>query len=111
MKSQSNEYPVMIQRLDNKSYAFNYNIQEKSNENGTYYEYDQVIINESNIDSNSVLRQTLTDNWDINEQLKLVNDYLSYQLNILSDEKYKTRYEDFLNFRATIKSVIDSTVI
>ena len=111
MKSQSNEYPAMIQRLDNKSYAFNDNKQEKSNEDGVDYEFDQVIVNEANVNSNSILRQVLVDNWDVNQQLKLANDYFAYQLGILSDEKYKTRYEDFLSFRATIKSEIDKTVI
>lgn len=107
MKSQSNEYPSVIEKLDSTTYAFNYNVIEKEREDiegiRKYYEYEQVIINSSTIDDNDIIRNTILNNWDVNQQLKLVNDYIAYQIGILTDEKYKTRYEEFLQFRATFK--------
>ena len=111
MKSQSNEYPTIIQKLDSTSYAYNYNIQKKSNDEGTYYEFDQVIVNGKEINNNDLLREVLISNWDVNQELKLVNDFIAYQLGILTDDKYKTRYEDFLSFRAQMKDSIDKSII
>lgn len=109
------EKPNAIQRLDSKTYAFNYNITEntRTNEDGeeeTYYEYDQVVVNCSEVSSNDVVKNTLLDNFDRDYQLKLINDYKSYELGILTDESCKTRYEDFLQFRADVKNTIDETV-
>ena len=114
MKSQSNEYPSVIERLDSTTYVFNYNIVEKQKEDIdgtiTYYEYDQIVVNSDNVNDNDITRNTILENWDINQQLKLVNDYMAYQLGILTDEKYKQRYEDFLYFRASFKDKLIQTV-
>lgn len=112
MSSQSNEYPSVIQRLDKNTFAFNYNIQEKVNDNNeVYYTYEQIIINDRDITHDKILRDTINENFDINQQLKLVNDYFSFKLNLLTDEKYKTRYEDFLSFRAAMKDKIDNLIL
>lgn len=114
MKSQSNEYPSVIEKLDSTTYVFNYNIVEKQKEDVdgtiTYYEYDQIVVNNKDINDNDITRNTILENWDINQQLKLVNDYMAYQLGILQDEKYKTRYEDFLYFRANFKNNLLTTI-
>ena len=60
MKSQSNEYPSVIQKLDSNSFAFNYNIQESKVEDSegklnTVYTYDQVIVNASTIDKDDIM--------------------------------------------------------
>ena len=45
MKSQSNEFPIKIQDLGNGTSHFNYNvIEDVSEEQRTFYKYDQVII-------------------------------------------------------------------
>ena len=75
MKSCYSERPEMIQKLDDNSYAFNYNIEEVKKDDNTYYECEQVIINESNINDDSIIRDVLLNNWDVNQQLKMVNDY------------------------------------
>ena len=112
MNSQSNEYPSIIQKLDKNTFAFNYNVQEQVNENDeVYYTYEQTIINDRDLTHNKILRDTINEKFDTDQQLKLVNDYISYNLNILTDEKYKTRYEDFLSFRAFIKNKIDSLIL
>ena len=116
MKSQSNEYPSVIQKLDSNSFAFNYNVKESKVEDSegklnTVYTYDQVIVNASTIDKDDIIRNTIIENFDINQQLKLVNDYFAYSMGILSDEKYATRYKDFLEFRAAIKEKILDIVI
>lgn len=111
MKSSYNERPAMIQKLDNNSYAFNYNIVEVVNDEETYYECDQVIINESNINDNSIIRDVIVANWDVNQQLKLVNDYFAYNLGLTTDELYKTRYEDFLEFRSKLKADVLKNII
>lgn len=112
MNSQSNEYPSIIQKLDKNTFAFNYNVQEQVNENNeVYYTYEQTIINDRDLTHNKILRDTINEKFDTDQQLKLVNDYISYNLNILTDEKYKTRYEDFLYFRAFIKNKIDSLIL
>ena len=116
MKSQSNEYPSVIQKLDSNSFAFNYNVKESEVEDNegnliTVYTYDQVIVNASTIDKDDIIRNTIIENFDINQQLKLVNDYFAYSMGILSDETYVTRYKDFLEFRAAIKEKILDIVI
>lgn len=116
MKSQSNERPAMVQKLDSKTYVFNYNIveKEKENEEGeieVYYEYDQVTVDTANITDNEVIKNVINCNWDINQQLKLVNDYFAYNLGLETEGKYKTRYEDFLEFRANMKAAITKSVI
>lgn len=112
MKSQSNEYPSVIQKLDNNTFAFNYNIVEsKDEEDNITYTYDQVIVNSSSVDKDDIIRNTIIENFDINQQLKLVNDYFAYSMGVLSDEKYATRYKDFLEFRAAIKEKILDIII
>ena len=116
MKSQSNEYPSVIQKLDSNSFAFNYNVKESKVEDSegklnTVYTYDQVIVNALTIDKDDIIRNAIIENFDINQQLKLVNDYFAYSMGILSDEIYVTRYKDFLEFRAAIKEKILDIVI
>lgn len=111
MKAQYNEQPAMIQKLDDKSYAFNYNIEKIQNEDSTAYVCDQVIINEDNINGDSIIREVLLKNWDVNQQFKLVNDYFAYQLGLTEDEKYKTRYEEFLEFRSKLKANVIKSII
>jgi hypothetical protein len=41
MKSCYSERPEMIQKLDDNSYAFNYNIEEVKKDDETYYECEQ----------------------------------------------------------------------
>ena len=66
MKSQSNIYPSMIQKLDHNTYAFNYNIVEKekeateNEEASIYYEYEQIIVNNSTINEDDVIRNTIS---------------------------------------------------
>lgn len=111
MKTQSNEYPSMIQKLDSKTYVFNYNIVEIENEDSSIYEYDQTVINSDTIDQDDIIRNTLIENWDINQQLKLVNDYFAFTLGLETDKKYKTRYEDFLQFRSKMKAYIAKGIL
>lgn len=122
MKSQSNEYPSVIQKLDSNTFVFNYNVVESKNENisgmelenggnDTIYTYDQVVVNSSTINKDDIIRNTIIENFDINQQLKLVNDYISYTMGILKDEIYVTRYRDFLEFRALMKETILNLVI
>lgn len=112
MKSQSNEYPSVIQKLDNNTFAFNYNIIEsKDEEDNITYIYDQVIVNSSSVDKDDIIRNTIIENFDINQQLKLVNDYFAYSMGILSDEIYAKRYRDFLEFRSVMKEKILDLVI
>ena len=112
MKSQSNEYPSVIQKLDNNTVAFNYNIVEsKDEEDNITYTYDQVIVNSSSVDKDDIIRNTIIENFDINQQLKLVNDYFAYSMGILSDEIYAKRYRDFLEFRSVMKEKILDLVI
>ena len=115
MKSQSNDYPSIIQKLDSTTFVFNYNIEKKTkqteNEEEVYYEYDQIVINTDKLDHDEIIRETINTNFDINQQLKLVNDYHAYIIGLVKDESYKTRYEDFLSFRYTIKNKIQNLLI
>lgn len=111
MKSQAIKRPEMVQKLDSKNYAFNYNIVEKNNDEGTYYEYDQIIVNSSTVNQNDITRNTIISNFDINQQFKLINDYMAFKLGLVKDVKYKERYEDFLRFRIDTKLNIDNNVL
>lgn len=112
MKTLSNEYPSIIQKLDSTTYVFNYNIVEvKQEDDSIAYEYDQIVINSNTVDQNDVIRNTINSNWDINQQLKLVNDYMAFNLGLETDEKYKTRYEDFLQFRSAMKAHIIKSIL
>lgn len=111
MKSCYSERPEMIQKLDDNSYAFNYNIEEVKKDDETYYECEQVIINESNVNDDSIIRDVLLNNWDVNQQLKMVNDYFAYKLGLNKDEMCKTRYENFLDFRSKLKTSVTKSII
>lgn len=111
MKSQYDERPEMIQKLDDHSYAFNYNIKKVKDGDSTHYECEQVIINESNVNDDSIIRNVLIENWDVNYQLKMLNDYFAFQLGLTEDENCKKRYEDFLNFRSKLKASVAKSII
>ena len=77
----------------------------------THYECEQVIINESSVNDDSIIRKVLIDNWDVNYQLKMLNDYFAFQLGLTEDENCKKRYEDFLDFRAKLKASVAKSII
>ena len=45
MKANSNIKPEMIEAIGNGNYFFNYSIKEVENENGIFYNYEQIEIN------------------------------------------------------------------
>ena len=73
--------------------------------------FENMIINESNINDDSIIRDVLLNNWDVNQQLKMVNDYFAYKLGLNKDEMCKTRYENFLDFRSKLKTSVTKSII
>lgn len=113
MKATSDTKPKTIEVLDSNTYAFNYNIVErqfiddKENTERTVYDFDQVIIpNTFSLDEDIVIAEVINQNYDLNQQFKLINDYYAYSGKLETQEKYKTRYEDFLKFRTETRNLI-----
>lgn len=66
---------------------------------------------DSTINDDSIIRDVLLNNWDVNQQLKMVNDYFAYKLGLNKDEICKTRYENFLEFRSKLKTSVTKSII
>lgn len=63
------------------------------------------------LSANKITEKVLTERWDGNYEQKLVNEYNSAQMGLLSEEEAALRieaYKAFLTERAALKAMVDS---
>lgn len=112
--------PSVLEAVGNGSHRYHYDIKavktestEKSSgaESRTQYECQEVIVWEP-LTSNKITEAVISDNWDSNQEQKLINEYNAIQLGIITDKTeiaIKTAaYKEFLVERARLKAIIDA---
>lgn len=116
MKAFYDNQPSKLETVGNGSYHYRYNITEvKKPSQGedvekTQWECEEVIV-WAPLSANKITEKVLTERWDSNYEQKLVNEYNSAQLCMMSDEEATTRinaYKEFLAERAALKAMVDA---
>lgn len=110
MKSNSNIKPKVFENLGNGAWYFNYNIEETSrtNEDGSHevaYDYEQVKV-WGLPTKGAVIKLVIADNYSIEQEIDLSNDYTRFTLGISSDPSLKVKYIDYLNDVDAIKAMV-----
>lgn len=121
MKAYYDEKPSKYEAVGNGSYLYRYNIKEvevhsiettdsdSGKEKKTQWECDEVTV-WAPVSSNKIMEAVISHEWDANYEQKLLNEYYSAQLGILTDDaadKATERYKNFLSERHTLKESVD----
>lgn len=118
MKAFYDNQPSKLEPVGNGSYHYRYNITEVDKpsqgegieQTQTQWECEEVIV-WAPLSANKITEKVLTERWDGNYEQKLVNEYNSAQLGMMSDEEATTRvnaYKEFLAERAALKAMVDA---
>ena len=112
----SDKQPLKLEAVGNGSYLYRYNIEEvdrpaqEGEEAGKQGQYEEVTV-WAPITANKITEKVLTSRWDANYEQKLVNEYNSAQMGLLSEEEATRKieaYRAFLTERAALKAQVDS---
>lgn len=111
MKIKSNNYPDIIQEIDNGIYLYHFDINEVTVENMNSephkgYEYNEVKI-VGILTANSITESVINYLWSNDVENKLINDYYAFKIGLL-DSSYEDKYKQFLTDRDRIKKQINS---
>ena len=111
MKIKSNNYPDIIQEIDNGIYLYHFDINEVTVENMNSephkgYEYNEVKI-VGILTANSITESVINYLWSNDVENKLINDYYAFKIGLL-DSSYEDKYKKFLTDRDRIKKQINS---
>ena len=116
--------PSKLEAVGNGSYLYRWNIQEvkpesveKTSEEGAeaqaekvpQFSCEEVSVWEP-LTSNKITEAVITSKWDANYEQKLVNEYNSAQMGLLSEEEAAARtetYRAFLSERTVLKAQVD----
>lgn len=118
MKAFYDNQPSKLEPVGNGSYHYRYNINEVDKpsqgedveQSQTQWECEEVTV-WAPLSANKITEKVLTERWDGNYEQKLVNEYNSAQLGLLSEEEAALRikaYKAFLTERAALKAMVDS---
>ena len=118
MKAFYDNQPSKLEPVGNGSYHYRYNINEiKKPSQGenveqtqSQWECEEVTV-WAPLSANKITEKVLTERWDGNYEQKLVNEYNSAQLGMMSAEEATTRinaYKEFLAARAALKALVDA---
>lgn len=112
--------PSVLEAVGNGSHRYHYDIKavkeestEKSSgtESKTQYECQEVIVWEP-LTSNKITEAVISDNWDSNQEQKLINEYNAIQLGITTDKaeiaNKTAAYKEFLAERVRLKAIVDA---
>lgn len=118
MKAYYSTKPSKIEAVGNGSYLYRYNIKEEQTpqtEQTEQTEQTQWTCEEVTVwtplTANKITEKVLTERWGNNYEQKLVNEYNSAQMGLLSEEEAQTRieaYKTFLQERTQLKTQIDN---
>lgn len=116
--------PKKLEAVGNGSFRYRYNIREEekpvqASENSETAQEAQAqpqwVCEEVTVwaplSANKITEKVLTDRWDGNYEQKLVNEYNSAQMGLLSEEEAAARteaYRAFLTERTALKSQVDA---
>lgn len=116
--------PKKLEAVGNGSFRYRYNIREEekpvqASENSETAQEAQVqpqwVCEEVTVwaplSANKITEKVLTERWDGNYEQKLVNEYNSAQMGLLSEEEAAARieaYRAFLTERTALKSQVDA---
>ena len=116
MKAYYSTKPSKIEAVGNGSYLYRYNITEEQTEateqteQQTQWSCEEVTV-WAPLTANKITEIVLTERWGNNYEQKLVNEYNSAQMGLLSEEEAQTRieaYKTFLQERTILKTQIDN---
>ena len=118
MKAFYDNQPSKLEPVGNGSYLYRYNINEIDKpshgedveQSQTQWECEEVTV-WAPLSANKITEKVLTERWDANYEQKLVNEYNSAQLGMMSEEEATTRinaYKEFLAERAALKALVDA---
>lgn len=118
MKAFYDNQPSKLEPVGNGSYHYRYNINEVDKpsqgedveQSQTQWECEEVTV-WAPLSANKITEKVLTERWDGNHEQKLVNEYNSAQIGLLSEEEAALRieaYKAFLTERAALKAMVDS---
>lgn len=116
--------PKKLEAVGNGSFRYRYNIREEekpvqASENSETAQEAQAqpqwVCDEVTVwaplSANKITEKVLTERWDGNYEQKLVNEYNSAQMGLLSEEEAEARieaYRAFLTERTALKSQVDA---
>ena len=113
----SDKQPLKLEAVGNGSYLYHYNIeevdrpaQEGEETTGKQFKYEEVTV-WAPLTANKITQKVLTSRWDSDYEQKLVNEYNSAQMGLLSEEEATRKteaYRAFLTERAALKAQVDS---
>ena len=113
----SDNQPLKLEAVGNGSYLYHYNIeevdrpaQEGEETTGKQFKYEEVTV-WAPLTANKITQKVLTSRWDSDYEQKLVNEYNSAQMGLLSEEEAARKteaYRAFLTERAALKAQVDS---
>lgn len=115
MKAFYDNQPSKLEPVGNGSYHYRYNINEVDKPSQgedveqSQWECEEVTV-WAPLSANKITEKVLTERWDGNYEQKLVNEYNSAQLGMMSEEEATTRinaYKEFLAARAALKALVD----
>ena len=110
--------PSVLEAVGNGSYRYRYNIKEvipeiiegeEQTERTSSWQCEEVIV-WSPVTANKITEKVLTERWDGNYEQKLVNEYNSAQMGLLSEEDAAARteaYRSFLSEKTALKTLVD----
>ena len=124
MQAFNDNQPKKLEAVGNGSFRYRYNIREEekpvqaSENSETAQEVQaqpQWVCEEVTVwaplSANKITEKVLTERWDGNYEQKLVNEYNSAQMGLLSEEEAAARteaYRAFLTERTALKSQVDA---
>lgn len=117
MKAFYSQKPSKIEAVGNGSYLYRYNIKEEQTPQTpqmeqteqTQWSCEEVTV-WAPLTANKITEKVLTEKWDNNYEQKLVNEYNSAVMGMLSEDvaqKKKDAYMTFLQERAELKTIVD----
>lgn len=113
----SDNQPLKLEAVGNGSYLYHYNIeevdrpaQEGEETTGKQFKYEEVTV-WAPLTANKITQKVLTSRWDSDYEQKLVNEYNSAQMGLLTEEEAAKKieaYKAFLMERSALKAQVDS---
>ena len=113
----SDKQPLKLEAVGNGSYLYHYNIeevdrpaQEGEETTGKQFKYEEVTV-WAPLTANKITQKVLTSRWDSDYEQKLVNEYNSAQMGLLSEDEATRKteaYKAFLTERNRLKARVDS---
>ena len=112
----SDKKPSVLEAVGNGSYLYHYDMTEvdrpaqEGKAAGKQWQYEEVTV-WAPLSANKITEKVLTSRWDANYEQKLVNEYNSAQMGLLSEEEAARKteaYKAFLTERNRLKAQVDN---